>query len=284
MNQFFENFSRVNLFIYKFFIINMNSDTENSTVVKGRKRVVNFDNWASNIRKQARNSGKEYVTTSGILKEEKIFQEVVFCCKRKLCYCKIEIQEQEKFFDEFWFLGNYGLQNYYLKHLLKYRSAEKVNAVRRFRLLIWKYFFPKSDVNEEVCLKFMLSLLQISQKRMTNIQNKIVSNMDLNDKRGKHEHFKILSSPLMKLIRKHCESLPHHQSHYKIKRTSLNYFDDSSLDLRKMYLLFLDFYAADTGDDNIPLSEKTYSNFFNYYINFSFTLPRTDMCDILLRI
>ena len=201
------------------------------------------------------------------------------CCQTKLCYIKINAEEQEKFFDEFWFLGNYNLQNYYLKHLLKYKSSKKINACHKHRLLEWEYKFPKPDINEDICLKFFLQLLQVSERRFRTIKEKIVNNEHLNDKRGLYVHFKILTSPLMKLIRKHCDSLPHHKSHYKLERTSLNYFDDSSLNLKKMYILFLDFYAAETGDDNIPLKEKTYINFFNYNINYSFTLPRTDMCD-----
>ena len=257
----------------------MNRNTENLTEDRGKKRKVKSDQWERNIRKIARNSGKEYISTSGQIVEEKIFQEVVFCCSRKLCFMKIEVSEQGKFFKEFWFLGNYNLQNYFLKHLLKYKESKNINPIHKYRLYNWSYFFPMSDVNEKICRQFFLSVLQVSAMRIRTIREKILNNVDLNDKRGRYEHFKILSTPLVKLIRKHCESLPHHKSHYYLERTALNYFDDSSLNHKIMYKLFLDFYSADTGDDNVPLSEKTYINFFNYNINFSFILPRTDMWD-----
>ena len=47
-----------------------------------------------------------------------------------------------------------------------------------------------------------------------------------------------------------------------------------------MYCLFLDYYSSITRDEEIPIDISTYSKYFNHYMNFSFRLPRTDVCDV----
>ena len=97
--------------------------------------------------------------------------------------------------------------------------------------------------------------------------------------RGQYKHAKLLTDFVMKCIRVHCETMPNHLYHYKLNSTSVSYFEDSSLNFKRMYANFSDFYAAETGEDKSPISEKTYINFFNYNLNFSFCAPSTDLCD-----
>ena len=94
---------------------------------------------------------------------------------------------------------------------------------------------------------------------------------------GKYEHTKKLNEDVVKLIRAHCESLPHNESHYRQEHSKLNYFEDSSLTLKKLYLLFLKFDTAKTGIRTPPIVEKTYINFFNYNLNFAIRSPKTDV-------
>ncbi|GBO10403.1 hypothetical protein AVEN_38588-1 [Araneus ventricosus] len=47
-----------------------------------------------------------------------------------------------------------------------------------------------------------------------------------------------------------------------------------------MYELFLNFYAAITGDVIISIAQNICEKYFNQYANFSFSLPRSNVCDV----
>ena len=81
-------------------------------------------------------------------------------------------------------------------------------------------------------------------------------------------------------MKKHCESLPSTESHYARENSKLNYFEDSRLTLKNLYCLFLDYYSSITGEEEIPIDISTYSKYFNHYMNFSFRLSPTDVCDV----
>lgn len=109
----------------------------------------------------------------------------------------------------------------------------------------------------------------------------MTTNANLNDNRGKHDNHAVkLTDELKDLIRTHCESLPHSESHYTREHSKLNYFEMSDLTLRDLYYSFLDYYASVTGRMDIPLEESAYRKFFNNYVNFSFKLPRKDVCNV----
>ena len=80
--------------------------------------------------------------------------------------------------------------------------------------------------------------------------------------------------------RQNFQSLPHSESYYSREDSKLNYFDDSSLTLHRLYNLFIDYYASVTGDTNTPIRESAYAKFSNHHINFSFSSPQKDVCDI----
>ena len=72
-----------------------------------------------------------------------------------------------------------------------------------------------------------------------------------------------LTEDVKKLIQQHCEIIPHHKSHYSLKKTQLNYFNDSSITLHTLYISFINYYAAVIGDFDIPIDEKTFFKYFN---------------------
>ena len=119
------------------------------------------------------------------------------------------------------------------------------------------------------------------KSRIENVQQTVTQNQSLADNRGNHQNHSVrLTENIKTLIEQHCQSLPHSESHYSREDSKLNYFDDSSLTLHGLYNLFVDYYASVTGDTNIPIGESAYMKFVNHYINFSFSSPRIDVCDI----
>ena len=68
-------------------------------------------------------------------------------------------------------------------------------------------------------------------------------------------------------------------SHYRAEHSSLNYFKDSSLNLSRLYQLFIRFYELKYENKKCPITESTYCKYFNHFVNFTFEMPRTDVCN-----
>ena len=136
--------------------------------------------------------------------------------------------------------------------------------------------FKDPEINPNISLRRL-----VTWKRLRTIQEKISKNTSADDQRGnKGDHNTKLTEDIKDLIILHCKSLPHRRSHYAHEKSSLQYFLNSTLNLYTMYNLFLEYYWSVTGLDNTPFSRSTYENFFNYHSNFSFQMPRTDVCNI----
>ncbi|XP_033218330.1 uncharacterized protein LOC117173797 [Belonocnema kinseyi] len=222
--------------------------------------------------------GKEYVSTSKKLVSERHFVPVQNCCKQK-CFLKISTFAQSKFHDQFWNLGDYNKQNFFLSALMKCKNPLRVNATEVPCLILWTYYFSTDQKNVAACKQFLSKILNMGKGRLECVQKKILARESLDNKRDKHEHQCVkLTDDVKELIKVHCLSMPHHQSHYSRESTSLNYIINPEINLHKMYEEFLEFYVTTTGSE-LAFHENTYSNFFNHYINFSFKLPRTDVCN-----
>lgn len=222
--------------------------------------------------------GREYVSLcTGKTVVGKEFEAVISCCPKK-CYTKIDSQQQKKLYDKFWQLGDYTAQNVLLSTFMKERNSKTEGTI-----LHWDYYFPyQFQVNDElaICQKFLLNVIGIKKTRIQTLQTKIKNNESLEDRRGTtSNHFAKLTDNLKKLILEHCESLSHSKSHYTREDSNLNYFKDSDLTLTSLYTKFVIYYALKTGDKKCPLSESTYSKYFNHFVNFTFDVPRTDCCN-----
>lgn len=220
---------------------------------------------------------------SGKKIESKKFRAVEQCCKNE-CFKNVTIQQQEEGFSSFWENGNYNIQNVMLSSIMTQKSSKCVKLKSEKQAILWEYSLHLKTTNISVCQKFLCHLLQINKGRFATVQRKIITNEALDDNRGKHEnHFKKLTEDIKELILLHCELLPHSQSHYKHETSNLNYFDHPDLDLKKLYNLFLEYYTSVTQNSDPPISEETYSNYFNYNLNFTFKKPRTDVCNICFK-
>ena len=121
---------------------------------------------------------------------KKDFAKIVDCCYKK-CYEKINLDYQKSLFSEFYNLGCYDKQNYFLRFMLKHYSPKSINGIIRNRLVLWKYLFPLENDNIVVCKKFLSREFQISLDRLDTIQNKILNKKSLYDSRGKHFNHKL---------------------------------------------------------------------------------------------
>ncbi|KAJ8664410.1 hypothetical protein QAD02_006072 [Eretmocerus hayati] len=259
------------------------------SVGTGRRRKKDAENWGANKRKRLRNKVLHLVysfarssnsrawsinQSQKKLVTAKLFQPVEYCCPAK-CHIQVHSSEQGNFFDYFYkHAGPYDEQDLILKGLMTRKSAE-LSEIQRIG---WTYRFNSGSLNVVVCQKFLCSLPKLKIGRFATLQNRMKSGGNVKDERRKHTNRKIkLDVDLKEMIKKHCESIPHHKSHYT--KSSLEYFEDSDLTSTSLYNSFCAYYSEQTGLSDTPLDKTTYEKYFNSNLNYSFTQPRTDVCD-----
>lgn len=145
----------------------------------------------------------------------------------------------------------------------------------------WNFFCRFEGTNADVCKIFLCKMFQIAESKLKCVQEKIKKGASLADLRGIHDNHRTkLTDDLETLIQEHCRRIPHHESHYTREKTKLNYFDDSSITLHRLFDAFIEYYTAVTGKTKKPLDKTTYLIYFNHNVPFSFGTPRTDVCNL----
>lgn len=166
-----------------------------------------------------------------------------------------------------------------LSSMLKEKICSENNKIIR-----WEYHFPyqyKSNDDVVTCQNFLCKVMDIKRARFITLQQKIKNNESLGDKRGGNQqnNFLKLTEDVKKLIYAHCESLAHSESHYTRESSKLKYFKESELNLKTLYDKFKQYYTSETGNVAVPIKFSTYSKYFNYFVDFTFQMPRTDVCN-----
>lgn len=152
------------------------------------------------------------------------------------------------------------------------------NDVPSRRTYTFKYFFHVNGEKLEVCTKFYLGTLAISQKPVYTAHNTKNSktNTAAPDNRGKLPSSKRLPKANPDFAREHIKSFPKVESHYCRATTSREYLE-SNLSVGKMYHL----YKEKCVENNIQaVKESMYYKIFVTEFNLGFHIPKSDRCDL----
>ena len=129
----------------------------------------------------------------------------------KMCTHNLAIDDQLSIFTRFWDMGVKIEQDIFLTSCLE-RVSRKTMYIHptKNREHVWKYsVLDGSGKKLSVCRKLLLNLLQISEKRLRTVQNKLVSGNTLDDKRGAHlNRPHTISHEIWELALEHLLSLP----------------------------------------------------------------------------
>jgi len=161
---------------------------------------------------------------------------------------------------------NLWLCNLFEKSLPK-RREEEVKV--KNREASWKYFFNYKGEKKQICLNFLLKLLQISRKRIRTLQTKIINGESVCDNRGKNSNKNKIPQEIWNLLHSMLSEMRTTNSHYKTKSMDLKYFEDTDLNMKKLYKVFLSFYKDETQND-LKLEYSTFAKYFNLNCNYSF--------------
>ncbi|XP_043461763.1 uncharacterized protein LOC122498193 [Leptopilina heterotoma] len=246
----------------------------------GLKKRVRKDKWKENKRKISKNPGRGYVSKNENEIDCKIFKQITNCCNNKCC-SKLNRQEQKDIFQKFWSLGSKADQDTFLiscVHRENIKTA-KPSPKTKNRQHSWKYTVKSAGSDSFICKKFLITLLQITERRMKTIHQ--YNNKGLlvaTETRGKAPNPKKIPDDIWESVEEHWSTLPHKESHYKGQNTKRKYFDNADLTIVKLHSLFLKFHEKKTGT-RLDLTYKVYHKFFREKSKYSIRSLRTDVCD-----
>lgn len=159
------------------------------------------------------------------------------------------------------------------------RRRERNNLRERRRQHTNKYFFEINKNKINVCKKFFLNTLSISQQYVdTAIAKKREGGLISPDKRGSHTPGNKISPEVRQSVRNHISQFPLYESHYSRERSKKKYLGNH-LNIAKMYRL----YKEQCQESKVPpesiAKEWLYGEIFNYEYNYGFKNPDNDTCD-----
>ena len=284
---------------------NESSDTneeDENVKKKSRKRQRLEHTWKKNKIKSSRNCGKEYISWKGKKQPARQIKEPCNNKCRIKCVQKINEEERNILFKEYWELGDVNRQRDFIARYVtvnpKVRSrvrrskkigitAEKDDAAdsdsydgneNSRRNLTFIYCLPKDGNKVQICKTFFLNTLSISAQVVKTVFKKTgTSGVVSEDRRGKVCKNTLIDESVKQTIRDHINLFATVESHYCRQNTSRKYLP-ATLNVSKMYALYLEYCQ----DNNIakPVNEAIYRNIFNKDFNLSFFQPKKDLCDI----
>ncbi|KAK3880721.1 hypothetical protein Pcinc_014813 [Petrolisthes cinctipes] len=176
------------------------SDTRTHTVLKENKPTNERGKMSKRERKARRNSGKEYITSSGKIKSRKVYVDQECGCRYQ-CIPGIGNEEMRRqVFERFWAMANFTLQNQYIAEKVSLmpvgtrggqgglRVARTTNKLARTHSRI--YYVPIKEGEEpvRVCKMAFLQLHGLSNGRVDRVLQAVAarSPFALKDRRGHH--------------------------------------------------------------------------------------------------
>lgn len=131
--------------------------------------------WKREERKSKRNTGNYYITRKGKIIAEKQFSNL-YCKCRKHCFNKITEQARKNIFESFWKIGTRSAQNAFICGLVKQVVPEThrpTTGVKNRRNSTNKFYLNVAGESKQVCKKYFLETLKISDGRLTRALQKV---------------------------------------------------------------------------------------------------------------
>lgn len=254
---------------------------------KTRKRQINKKEWKGNVRKELKNSGKEYTTKNkdGNLKTHKAREIGPPCKCKSICFLLLDSQTIEAVFENYWKLGDYNQQSQYLAGLIDRTSTKnqlKYGEENKSRVkCINKYHIQYEDNRIVVCKEAFISILGITKDTIQhNNRKRTESGIVEPDQRGKHVKYAIPESQLQ-LAHKHIQKIPARSSHYTRNSNEHRQYVDT-LDKKSQCFFFGKYleWMEENHSDAEPLKKSMYLYIFNNFYNLEIVSPKVDVCDV----
>ena len=202
------------------------------------------------------------------------------------CHCsyrcreRVNAEEQERIFNDFYVLASHDTQNKYLYGLIHKEPVKRQTTrpqSQKYRRHTLTYHVRLQDgAQVQICKKTFCNLHAVSKCRVENLAEKLVCGILVasdSDQRSKHSSRPhAISEQLKKQIRQHIEFFPCRKSHYSQTDNRKRRYLSENLSISRMYLLYLEKHEPQVKDsgDKPQVKEWLYRKIFNEEYNLSF--------------
>ena len=193
------------------------------------------------------------------------------------CSTNFTAEERAKILDDFNSIADHEKQNIYLRGCVTVKESTKIR--RRPR---------KNDAKERSSFSYTITTFSHSVRvckasfaalhgiKISRLKRKVLNfSADIADKRGKHNKHYHISDDVKARIRNHISQFPARESHYSRTNNKTRKYLDASLNIAKLYKMFL----KDNPDLKDVVRYSLYREIFNFEFSISFGFPRSDICD-----
>lgn len=249
----------------------------------GKKRLLNESLWKRNVNKVKRQSGKEYKSNTNKAVPKKKFCKLTKCCPKQ-CFQNVSTINQKQLFHNYYALSDHSKQSLFLNNCMIQQDIKSHKTDRKKDIsVLWEYNLPLSNQRLKVCRKLILSLFQISEKRVRCVQNKCLQGVNFVDNRGRHGNRpNKIDDSVWQIVDMHLKEIPHRESHYSRNKSRRLYFLNPSLNVTTLFNMFKEYYFDKTRQ-NLNMKYKTYHKYFLHNTLYTFKKPRSDECDFCVK-
>lgn len=222
--------------------------------------------------------GLEHVANSKRIIQAKTFHAQTACrCKRK-CAENINVSRQRRIYDTFYDLENWPKKTLFIRSLVKVvPKKENLNQVKNIKSKsTYKYFLSSENGDhKEICRRFLLQCLQISQKKLKCAIMSAVTNPAAKELRGRTTPPKKTDKKDLEFLMNFIKKFPCYSSHYGAS-SSIKKYLNPNLNISKMYRLYVA-YCKFKKRKNF-LSMWVFRKVFNTKFNLAFKPKKSDTC------
>ncbi|KAK0172827.1 hypothetical protein PV328_006098 [Microctonus aethiopoides] len=254
-----------------------NSENVNNkiTTFKVKKRAKHQDQWKCNIRKKARASGQEYLSSKNTIMRAKHLKETCKHTCKYLCSRRFNEEERQNILQAFWDEDvDYNRKRQFVVSCIdqepvqRQRSRNGARAGRREVTYIYSLILNGSRTR--VCKKFFLNTLDISQKFVDlALQKTTSSGIVKGDSRKGHVPGNKIPEEIRNRIRQHIMKFQTLESDYAKEKSSKRYLP-SDLSIMKMYQMYTDECVAANISPAQTGKQWLYREIFTTEFNLSF--------------
>ena len=247
-----------------------------------RRKVAEPSEWKKNVARTKRNKGEEYVSerTGKTMRARKIGAPCT--CKEK-CFEKVTMPVIEKLFKDFWALGNFDKQNYYLSKVIhslvvkRRRKPARGGVLHRRHTVQYTVLRDKTEI--VVCRKAFLSIFDVSDTRIRTVLEKESSTGTVQaDRRGTTTHARAIAKSDIDVIKEHINTIPTVTSHYCRAKSRFKKYMAPELNRARLHALYLDF-IHEKYPEKTPVKDWKYNQVFDKEFNIGFAPTKSDTCN-----
>lgn len=257
------------------------ADNEMESFQKSRKRTRNPLKHKINQHKLKVQRGEERTTKLKLILK-KTFNPQTSCRCKKNCSQLIGISRQREIFNSFYGLKNSTQKTLFLRTLAKKITVKDnlnpIIALKNKNYVNKYYLYDSFGRQQQVCLGFLLTCLQINTERIRSALNSVVTNEIAKDFRGGLSHKKTEDCDAS-YVKQFIDQFPRYESHYKVARSNIKYLSPF-WNIKRLYREYCIKYNFEYKNkpDKKPVSEWKFRNIFNTQFNLSFARLKVDTC------